>query len=191
MQRLLSELRLALDAGTTRRIRSGHTTPFPLASLIAAVSVCAVAGPASASLEKSNAIGPIRQEGPHARWTVAQAPSPPVDPDRQGGTRLNPDFALPVAPPPPPPPSPAVVTAPPPSTPGGQSVAWPRYRVVNVSPNDVLNIRSGPDANSAIVNVIPPNGSGVRMTGSCAGSWCPVEYRGSQGWVNRRYLASE
>jgi N-acetylmuramoyl-L-alanine amidase len=71
---------------------------------------------------------------------------------------------------------------------GPQSSA---YKVSGVAANDVLNIRSGPDANSAIVGTIPPNGREVRMIGNCAGSWCRIEYRGTQGWANRRFLVDE
>jgi uncharacterized protein YraI len=69
--------------------------------------------------------------------------------------------------------------------------ALPTYRVVGVALNDVLNIRSGPDANTPIVNAIPPDGKGIRMVGGCAGQWCPVEYLTTKGWVNRRFLANE
>jgi N-acetylmuramoyl-L-alanine amidase len=65
------------------------------------------------------------------------------------------------------------------------------YRVVNVAPNDVLNIRSGPDANLSIVSTIPPNARGVRIVGACTGQWCQIDYRGARGWVNRRFLASD
>jgi SH3-like domain-containing protein len=65
------------------------------------------------------------------------------------------------------------------------------FRVVGVVSNDVLNIRSGPDAATVIVDGIPPNGKGIRMVGDCAGQWCPVQYLNARGWVNRRYLASE
>lgn len=65
------------------------------------------------------------------------------------------------------------------------------YRVVNVAADDVLNVRSGPSANLAIVGTIPSNGHGVRMVGSCSGQWCEINYHGTAGWVNRQYLASE
>lgn len=123
----------------------------------------------------------------------------PVDPDTQGGARMRTGPADPIAqggasqrlepdvvakdP---------VEHAAPPLTPQVPRVnSLPGYRVVGVDANDVLNIRSGPDANSAIVGTIPPNGRNVRMIGSCAGSWCPIEYRGTQGWANRRFLMGE
>ena len=65
------------------------------------------------------------------------------------------------------------------------------YRVVDVAPNDVLNIRSGPNADLPIVGRIPPVGRGVRITGACSGKWCPIDYQGMRGWVNTQYLASD
>lgn len=65
------------------------------------------------------------------------------------------------------------------------------FRVTGVASNDVLNIRTGPDATTVIVKAIPPNGRGIRMVGGCSGQWCPVEYQNARGWVNRRYLVSE
>jgi len=67
----------------------------------------------------------------------------------------------------------------------------PTYKVVGIASNDVLNIRSGPDAATGIVEAIPANGKGIRMAGGCAGQWCPIEYLKAKGWVKRRYLANE
>src|SRR4029077_17743459 len=65
------------------------------------------------------------------------------------------------------------------------------YRVVNVASNDVLNIRSGPNADLAIVGTIPPDGHGVRIVGACTGQWCPIDFHGTRGWVNKQYLAND
>ena len=65
------------------------------------------------------------------------------------------------------------------------------YKVVGVASNDVLKIRSGPDAATDIVKAIPFDGKGIRRVGNCSGQWCPVEYLNAKGWVNRRHLASE
>jgi uncharacterized protein YraI len=65
------------------------------------------------------------------------------------------------------------------------------YRIVNVASNDVLNIRSGPNADLAIVGTIPPDGHGVRIVGACAGQWCPIDFHGTRGWVNKQYLADD
>ncbi|HEX9470195.1 MAG TPA: N-acetylmuramoyl-L-alanine amidase [Bradyrhizobium sp.] len=67
----------------------------------------------------------------------------------------------------------------------------PTYRVVKVAPPDVLNIRSGPDADLSIVGTIPPDGRGVRIVGACSGQWCEVDYRGARGWVSRQFLDTE
>jgi N-acetylmuramoyl-L-alanine amidase len=65
------------------------------------------------------------------------------------------------------------------------------YRVVNVAPNFVLDVRSGPNADLSVVGAIPPDGRGVRMVGACSGQWCQIEYRAVRGWVDRRFLANE
>lgn len=65
------------------------------------------------------------------------------------------------------------------------------YRVINVAPDDVLHIRSGPGAALASIGSIPPNGHDVRIVGSCSGQWCPIDYRGTRGWVNRLYLSAD
>jgi uncharacterized protein YraI len=67
----------------------------------------------------------------------------------------------------------------------------PTYRVISVAGGDVLNIRSGPSADLAIVSSIPPDGRGVRIVGACTGQWCPIEFNGIHGWVNRQYLAGD
>jgi uncharacterized protein YraI len=65
------------------------------------------------------------------------------------------------------------------------------YRVTNVATDDVLHIRSGPGAGLASIGSIPPNGRGVRIVGSCSGPWCPIEYQGTRGWVNKQYLLDD
>jgi N-acetylmuramoyl-L-alanine amidase len=65
------------------------------------------------------------------------------------------------------------------------------YRVVGVRSDDVLNIRSGPNANLSIVGAIPPNGRGIQIAGTCTGQWCPIKYQNLSGWVNRTFLARE
>jgi hypothetical protein len=171
MHQLFSEMPIAPAAGAMRGIRTAFCRR---SALIAVVLVCGMLSPASASVEARAATGLNGPASRHTRWMLAQAPL--VDPDKQDRsrgrpTRIDPDTqgGAPIAPPP----------------------AAPEYRVAGVASNDVLNIRSGPDASSAIVSTIPPYGSGILMTGSCAGQWCPIDYRGSQGWVNRRYLTSQ
>jgi N-acetylmuramoyl-L-alanine amidase len=66
----------------------------------------------------------------------------------------------------------------------------PTYMVIDVAAGS-LSIRFGPGADSAVVGTIPPSGRGIRIVGTCAGQWCPIDYRGARGWVNRRYLGGE
>lgn len=63
------------------------------------------------------------------------------------------------------------------------------FSVYGVAEDDVLNMRSGPSDEYAIVGVIPPNASAVRMVGSCVALWCEIQFRNTRGWVNRYYLA--
>jgi N-acetylmuramoyl-L-alanine amidase len=67
----------------------------------------------------------------------------------------------------------------------------PSYRVINVAPDDVLNIRSGPGAHHPKIDSIPPNGRGLRIVSGCEGQWCAVDYNGVRGWVNRQFLGPE
>jgi hypothetical protein len=83
------------------------------------------------------------------------------------------------------------------------------FRVVNVAPDDVLNVRAQPRADAARLGEIPPGADGVRNLG-CQGGlgyaewaeatpserkaaerrrWCRVSWRGVEGWVSARHLA--
>jgi uncharacterized protein YraI len=71
------------------------------------------------------------------------------------------------------------------------------YQVIYVAADDMLNVRSGPGANNAIVGRLSPNeqsirvsGRGVQVNGS---SWVPIETAGVgptavSGWVNSQFL---
>jgi hypothetical protein len=75
---------------------------------------------------------------------------------------------------------------------GGSGLARPAvvsFSVYGVEDDDVLNMRSGPSDDYAIVGVIPPNASNVRMVGRCISLWCEIQFRNTRGWVNRYYLA--
>ncbi|TXH71956.1 MAG: SH3 domain-containing protein [Thiothrix sp.] len=61
-------------------------------------------------------------------------------------------------------------------------------QVVNVSSNDVLNMRAGPNSNSDVIGSIPYNGQTVVATGNKQGSWIEVSWAGQTGWVNQRFL---
>lgn len=65
------------------------------------------------------------------------------------------------------------------------------FRVYGVDSDDVLNIRSGPSADHAVMATIPPGATGVRITGQCIDVWCQVSYKSVTGWANRRYLVEE
>jgi uncharacterized protein YraI len=69
-----------------------------------------------------------------------------------------------------------------------------KYRVVNVSSIDVLNMRIQPDPNANIKVGIPPDGRGL-IKSDCVtasgGTWCTVQYQGHSGWVNERYIEPE
>jgi uncharacterized protein YgiM (DUF1202 family) len=69
--------------------------------------------------------------------------------------------------------------------------AQPAFMVVNVAQDDVLNVRSGPSADFAVVGELPPGSRGVTITGSCRSSWCPVVHLSASGWVNTAYLAKQ
>ena len=72
---------------------------------------------------------------------------------------------------------------------GGTSV--PTFQVARVEIFDVLNVRSGPTEYHPRVGAIPPHGTGVRITGSCEGDWCPIRHGAVSGWVNSYYLDEE
>jgi uncharacterized protein YraI len=105
---------------------------------------------------------------------------------REGGATPAPAPLKPAEPPRPrqaaPPPRPA-----PPATTGAAS-DLDSHCVMGVRPGDTLRIRTGPSAEHREVGGIPPDSCGVIIAGPCAGSWCPVSYRGIRGWSNASYL---
>lgn len=67
------------------------------------------------------------------------------------------------------------------------------YAVINVFPDDVLNIRSGPGAENPAIGALQPDQSGLTRTGktSSAGDDLWVEIQnpgGGTGWVNTDFL---
>jgi len=106
----------------------------------------------------------------------------------------------PTATPVPPPATPIPSTATPvPVQPTATSVPVPpysgTYMVVNVTSDDVLNVRANAGVSHPIVGVIPHNGMGVEIAGAgeqVDGSlWVPIEYQEIAGWVNSNYLAHQ
>jgi hypothetical protein len=67
----------------------------------------------------------------------------------------------------------------------------PVFMVVNVAPDDVLNVRNGPSTQFEVVGGLPPGSRGVTVTGACQSKWCPVQHPSARGWVNSTYLAPE
>ncbi|MGC8011007.1 SH3 domain-containing protein, partial [Salmonella enterica] len=82
-----------------------------------------------------------------------------------------------------PPPPPAAKVQEPPSA--------SAYKVVNIREDDVLNVRSGPSSEHAVVAALQPGSRGVIITGDCESDWCPVQHAAGSGWVNRTFLVSE
>ncbi|MEO1747981.1 MAG: SH3 domain-containing protein [Pseudomonadota bacterium] len=76
-------------------------------------------------------------------------------------------------------------------------------RVVNVPAGDVLNVRAGASANSAIVDRIDPNAQGIlALRSQCiplsrpwGSRWCPVtHYNGNSvvdGYVKARFIRDQ
>lgn len=76
------------------------------------------------------------------------------------------------------------------STPGGASNL---YAVVNVLPDDVLNVRSGPGVENSVVGTLQHDQSGLTRTGesSSVGEdfWVEIQNPGGEtGWVNADFL---
>ena len=71
----------------------------------------------------------------------------------------------------------------------GHALAAGVYRVVNVGPNDMLNIRSGPSPAYPVLGAAPPSAGGLLELGPCLQKWCNIQYGAVIGWVNGRFLA--
>lgn len=65
------------------------------------------------------------------------------------------------------------------------------YKVSRVTSGDVLNVRTGPDAEAYIVGSIPSNARGLVLSGICQTQWCPVSYHKLSGWVSHQFLELE
>jgi hypothetical protein len=65
------------------------------------------------------------------------------------------------------------------------------FRVVNVTPGDVLNIRAGPDVSFPVLGTLPRNAHGVPALGECVEGWCPLRRGLVLGWSSARYLRVE
>lgn len=71
----------------------------------------------------------------------------------------------------------------------------PLFRVVNVSADDHLNVRSGTGVNHPVVGRIPHDGMHVEIRGSGQlvneSLWIPVRFEQISGWVNGRFLMEQ
>ncbi|MBO0763695.1 MAG: SH3 domain-containing protein [Hyphomicrobiaceae bacterium] len=85
------------------------------------------------------------------------------------------------------------------------------WAVTGVSPDDALNLRAAPNANSRPIAKIPFNARGIKNHGcpnhvtfeqwkrmtqaqrdlAARSRWCEVEYKGMRGWVAGRFLKEE
>lgn len=66
--------------------------------------------------------------------------------------------------------------------------------VVGVAHDDVLNLRAAPGADQTILDGIPPLADSLTAQGqtrqlASGAMWILVEYAGTEGWVNLRYIA--
>ena len=68
--------------------------------------------------------------------------------------------------------------------------------MINVAPDDKLELRSGPGIKFDPVTEIPPNGTDMiffDQDGSFDGDtwWVPVEWHGFRGYVGRKYISAD
>lgn len=61
--------------------------------------------------------------------------------------------------------------------------------VINVSPQDRLNIRAEANPSSQAMAEKPYGRCGIIVMGNCQGNWCPVEDGHVAGWVHRHFIA--
>ncbi len=65
------------------------------------------------------------------------------------------------------------------------------WRVVNITPNDTLNIRSGPSTAYPVLGEAPPGAGGLVELGPCLQGWCNIQYGAVIGWVSGRFIAPD
>lgn len=70
-----------------------------------------------------------------------------------------------------------------------QVVEGEEHCVINVKSSDVLNVRSKGTVNSKVVTTLRYGECGIVVTGTCKGSWCPIEDGHDKGWVNSRFIS--
>lgn len=83
--------------------------------------------------------------------------------------------------------SPSAAQAPRRTAPGA-ALARTSVCVRGLPPRQTLKVRDTPSPAGGLLYGFHNGSCGVRITGSCAGGYCPVEYRGYRGWADSRYL---
>ncbi len=69
---------------------------------------------------------------------------------------------------------------------------WPSlFKVVDVAPDDQLNIRAAPDVSSEVLGSFAYDAKGIEVVGRAKGTphWARVNFREGAGWVNTRFLS--
>ncbi|MEQ9520152.1 MAG: SH3 domain-containing protein [Parvibaculum sp.] len=77
---------------------------------------------------------------------------------------------------------------------GASGAALPAsYNVTQVAADDVLNVRSRPDHLAPVTGTLPPNATGIELTGKTTlvkdATWVEIRHNDLTGWVNSHYLA--
>jgi hypothetical protein len=198
-------LRLARDGRTIHwASQDGETGTASIVALAPRIEVAAAAALPPPTVPLPLVPSTAARPAPEAR---VQAPLPPPEPKPVRSGMISPAPGVPasVAPiapsillaavPPPaaePPVSPAARPAAPMAAAQPPPAAEPAaYRVANIRNDDVLNVRSGPSTDHAVVAALQPGSRGVVITGDCQSDWCPVQHEAASGWVNRSFLSSE
>lgn len=70
-----------------------------------------------------------------------------------------------------------------------QVVQGEEHCVVNVKSSDLLNVRAKSNPSSKVVAKLHYGECGIVVTGTCKGSWCPIEDGHNAGWVNSKYIS--
>jgi uncharacterized protein YgiM (DUF1202 family) len=154
-------------------------SPAPVHVIPPAAAATPPADPPPASPAPAAAVSPATLAPP------ASEPSPKLAP-AQARAASTPPLSPGLQPPPavhPMPPAPSRATR----GPSAQAI----FRVTNVRPDDVLNVRSGPSADFDIVGALPPGSRGITITSACQARWCPVRHDSATGWVNSTFLAPD
>ena len=75
----------------------------------------------------------------------------------------------------------------------GLAAAEPTYhRVTGVAPDDTLNVRAAPSADSADVGDLAHDQRGIEVSGlDPTGKWARIVWQESNGWIATRFLTSD